>query len=201
MTKAKNPVAVATPTSLKDAGYRFAGQVAGLQTTARYVLENDGEVAVNGKVSKETSDQLREGFALRWQELNPAVSYDAQWVPTENGMHNVTLAYCLSFSQQAFGQLKNESPAQHSAIKKVRDAFNKYASNNLGELHRKIKQLLNEGKSSTRTQAKAYRDWLDDKMDEIKARAKTAGARGDTTADEVKARTAISAFMRAYDQA
>ena len=199
--KAQKPVAPATPSSLKDAGYRFASQVAGLQVTARYVLDNDNEVAVNGKVSKETADQLREGFALRWQENNPAKRYDSnQWTPSETGDVDLTLAYCLSFSQQAFGQLKSETPMQHSAIKGVRDSFSKYSSNNLGELHRKIKQLLNEGKTATRSQAKAFREWLTDQMDTIKAPAKTAGARGDETADEVRARMAIDAFVKVYDQ-
>ena len=182
--------------SFKDAAYQTAVSTERMASIARYVLDNCPDFL--DEVPKEIKAQLDEGFALRWQELNPAVEYNAEWVPINGGGNMATLAYCMSYSQQAFGQLKNENPVQHGIIKKIRDAFNKYRHNKMADLKTAVRRLLNEGKTSTRNQAKSYAEWLNDALDTIKARAKTAAARNDDSADEAKARAAIDAFKRCY---
>ena len=200
MSKAKpvTSIAYVSVSSFKDAAYQSALTSERAASVARYVLDNCPTFLDD--VPKEIKTSLDAGFALRWQELNPAKTYNAEWVPTEGGGFNVTLDYCLSYSQQAFGQLKNENPVQHGIIKAVRDAFNKYKSNRLADLRTAVRRLANEGKTTTRTQAKAFGDWLDDQLDNMKARCKTASARGDTEANEVQLRVAIDAFKRAYSQ-
>lgn len=196
MKASKSTSASSAILSFKDAGYQSA--VSGERTTAiaRYVFEQCPTFL--DEVPKEIKAQLEEGFALRWQEVNPSVKYTTDWVPSDKGNIDVTLAYCLSYSQQAFGQMKNEDPVKHSVIKQVRDAFSKYKSNRLADLRTAVRRVANEGKTSTRQQAKQFQAWLDDTFDTMKARCKTATARGDAEANEVKLRVAIDAFKRAY---
>ena len=196
MKAPKSVVAFATVASFKDAGYQSA--VSGERTAAiaRFVFERCPTFL--DEVPKEIKAELEEGFALRWQEINPAVKYTTDWVPSDKGNTEVTLAFALSYSQQAFGQMKNDDPVKHSVIKQVRDAFNKYKSNRLADLRTAVRRVANEGKTTTRQQAKQFVAWLDDTFDTMKARCKTATARGDADANEVKLRVAIDAFKRAY---
>lgn len=196
MKASKTLVAFATVSSFKDAGYQSAVSSERTASIARYVFDNCPTFL--DEVPKEIKAELEEGFALRWQETHPAVKYTADWVPSDKGNIEVTLAFCLSYSQQAFGQMKNEDPVKHSIIKKVRDEFNKYKSNRLADLRTAVRRVANEGKTTTRQQAKQFVAWLDDTFDTMKARCKTATARGDADANEVKLRVAIDAFKRAY---
>lgn len=183
-------------TSFKDAGYQSAVNSERSINIARFVVDQCPNFLDD--IPKEIKAELDAGFALRWQELNPAKTYNAEWIPDTNGKNLVTLDFCMSYSQQAFGQMKNENPVQHGVIKAIRDKFNKYRHNKLSELKTAVRKLLNEGKTSTRTQAKMFNDWVNDALDNIKARAKTAEARNDATANEVKARQAIDAFKKVY---
>lgn len=182
--------------SFKDAGYQSAVSSERTASIARFVFDKCPSFLDD--VPKEVKAELEEGFALRWQEINPAVKYTPDWVPSETGNIEVTLAFCLSYSQQAFGQMKNEDPVKHSIIKAVRDAFSKYKSNRMADLRTAVRRIANEGKTTTRQQAKQFVAWLDDTFDTMKARCKTATARGDADANEVKLRVAIDAFKRAY---
>jgi hypothetical protein len=182
-----------TVASFKDAGYQAAKHGEGMAQVARFVI-SECPTFLDG-VPDEVKAQLREGQALRWQELNPAIRYTADWVPSENGGTEVSLAYCMSYSQQAFGQLKNENPVQHSIIKGVRDKFNKYSSNVMGDLTRAVRRLMSEGQEKTKSATKDYTKFLSDMFDSCKSRCKTAHARGDASApSEVKLRQAIDAF-------
>jgi len=182
--------------SFKDAGYQSALSSERTASIARFVYDKCPTFL--DEVPKEIKAELEEGFALRWQEVNPAVKYTTDYVPSETGNVEVTLAFCLSYSQQAFGQMKNEDPVKHSIIKQVRDAFSKYKSNRMADLKTAVRRIANEGKTTTRQQAKQFVAWLDDTFDTMKARCKTATARGDAEANEVKLRVAIDAFKRAY---
>lgn len=182
-----------TVASLKDAGYQAAKHGEGMSNVARFVLEECPSFLDN--VPDEVKSQLREGQALRWQELNPAVRYTADWIPSKDGGIEVTLAYCMSYSQQAFGQLKNDNPVQHGIIKDVRDKFNKYSSNVMGDLKRAVRRLVSDNTDKTKAATKDFTKFLEDMFTTCKARCKTANARGDTTApDEVVLRQAIDAF-------
>lgn len=182
-----------TVASFKDAGYQAAKHGEGMAQVARFVLDECPSF-LDG-VPDEVKAQLREGQALRWQELNPAIRYTADWIPSKDGGTEVSLAYCMSYSQQAFGQLKNEHPVQHSIIKGVRDKFNKYSSNVMGDLTRAVRRLMSEGQDKTKSATKNYTEFLSDMFTSCKARCKTANARGDTSApNEVALRQAIDAF-------
>jgi hypothetical protein len=183
-------------TSFKDAGYQSAVNSERSINIARFVVEQCPNFLDD--IPKEIKAELDAGFALRWQEINPAKTYNAEWIPDTNGKNLVTLDFCMSYSQQAFGQMRNENPALHKIIGDIRTKFNKYRHNKTAELKTAVRKLLNEGKTSTREQAKAFDEWVNGALDSIKARAKTAEARSDATANEVKARQAIEAFKKVY---
>lgn len=180
-------------TSFKDAGYQAARSTETMASIAKWIITQNP--AFLDSPSDEEKAGLKDGWALRWQELNPAKRYTTDYVPAKDGGIEVTLAYCLSYSQQAFGQMKNDDPVKHGIIKQVRDAFSKYCSNRMSDLKTAIRRELNEGKTATRQQAKQWMTWMDDVFKDAKARCKTAQARGDETApSEVGLRQAIDAF-------
>lgn len=180
-------------TSMKEAGYQSAVGAERIASVARYVYEQCPNFT--NEVSDEIKTQLRAGWALRWQELNPAVAYTEDWVPNEKGSHVMTVDVCFSYSQQAFGQLKESEPVKHGVIKGVRDTFNKYASNRMADLKSAVRKVENEGKPKVKAPTKSFTKFVEETFTSMKARAKTAKARGDDTCpDEVKLRMAIDAF-------
>jgi hypothetical protein len=196
MSKAKQvapSLGSVTVSSMKEAGYQSAISDERKDSVARYVYAQCPNFT--NEVSDEVKTQLRAGWALRWQELNPAVSYNDSWVPVENGSYVMSADVCFSYSQQAFGQLKDADPVKHGIIKGVRDAFNKYASNRMADLKTAVRKVENEGKPKVKAPTKGFIQYIDETFKAVKARAKTAKARGDDSApDEVKLRMAIDAF-------
>ena len=196
MSKAKQvapSLGSVTVTSMKEAGYQSAISDERKDSVARYVYAQCPNFT--DEVSDEVKTQLRAGWALRWQELNPAVSYNESWVPVENGAHVMSVDVCFSYSQQAFGQLKEADPIKHGIIKGVRDTFNKYASNRMADLKTAVRKVENEGKPKVKAPTKSFTKYVEETFKAMKARAKTAKARGDDTCpDEVKIRMAIDAF-------
>lgn len=197
MSKAKQvapSLGSVTVTSMKEAGYQSAISDERKDSVARYVYSQCPNFT--NEVSDEIKTQLRAGWALRWQELNPAVSYNDSWVPVESGgAYTMTVDVCFSYSQQAFGQLKEADPVKHGVIKGIRDAFNKYASNRMADLKSAVRKVENEGKPKVKAPTKGFIQYIDETFKAVKARAKTAKARGDDSApDEIKLRMAIDAF-------
>jgi hypothetical protein len=210
MSKAKlSPVADAisttTPTpvveisSFKDAGYQGATSGETMERVAQFVIRKCPDFL--NSYSDEVGAELKSGWALRWQELHPATIYSDEWTPNPKGLHNVTLAYCMSYSQQAFGQIKSDNPVKHGVIKGIRDEFSKYVSNRLSDLKRAVRKELNKGVVVQRVQAKEWEKYEKDTFDAMKARCKTALARNDASAPtEVKLRMAIDAFKTALSK-
>lgn len=179
--------------SFKDAGYQSAKSGETMASIAKWIIEHNPDFLESP--TDEEKAGLREGWALRWQENNPAKRYTTDYIPSDKGNIEVTLAYCFSYSQQAFGQLKNEDPVKHSIIGSVRTDFNKYVHNRMRDLKTAIGAVLNEGKPKTKAPTKSYTAYLKDMFDNAKTRAKTATARGDETApSDVVLRQAIDAF-------
>lgn len=200
--KAKKPVASATPSvtqvtfvtidNLKNAGYQSAIADEHLSLVAKYVLEVCPNILED--VPSEVKAQLTEGWALRWQELNPAKRYNNEWIPDDNGGNELTLAYVLSFSQQQYGQLRQSDPVKHGVIGNIRTPFNKYVSGKMKALLKAIRNLNPETRERGTTDD--FATYVGKVMDTIKTRCKNAKARGDATADEVKTRMAIDAFLK-----
>lgn len=201
MSKANSPVVPAeiVINSFKDAGYQSALSGERMTNVAAFVISKCPDFL--NSYSDEVGAELKSGWALRWQELHPATVYSDEWIPNPKGQHSVSLAYCLSYSQQAFGQIKTDNPVKHGVIKGIRDDFSKYVSNRMSDLKRAVRKELDKGKVRERIQAKVWTDFEKDTFDGMKARCKTALARNDATAPtEVKLRMAIDAFKSALSK-
>ena len=177
--------------SFKDAAILSATISERMATVAQFIVTNCPTFLDD--VPKEVKAELTEGWAVRWQELNPATEFSPEWIPKKSGGFIATLAFAMSYSQQAFGQLKNEDPVKHGVIKDIRDKFNKYCSNRMKDLKKAVRDLNPE--TRTRTQSDNFATYIEKTMDNIKTRCKNAVARDDATANEVKTRMAIQAFM------
>jgi len=182
--------------SFKDAAIISATLSERMATVAQFIVTQCPNFLDD--VPKEVKAELHEGWAVRWQELNPAVEYSTEWVPKKGGGFVATLAFALSYSQQAFGQLKNEDPVKHGVVKGVRDKFNKYTSNRMKDLKKAVRDLNPE--TRTRTQSDNFATFIEKTMDNIKTRCKNAVAREDSTADELKTRMAIEAFKNVINK-
>lgn len=182
--------------SYKDAAYQGATIGERMATVAQFI--NTQCPTFLDEVPKEVKAGLTEGWAVRWQELNEPVEYSPEWFPKKGGGMVATLAFALSYSQQAFGQLRNEDPVKHGVIKDIRDKFNKYCSNRMADLKRAVRAL--NPTERTRAQSDDFATYLDKVMETIKTRCKNAVARNDATADELKTRMAIEAFKNVINK-
>lgn len=190
--------------SLKDCAYKQAVTGDVFRNQAKYVMEN--VAGFPESLPDEAKSQLFDGYRLRFNENNPPEVYavvDGNYVlATDEMIANkkvekikVGVDYAYSFSQQQFGQLKNEQPTLHALIKAVRDKTNKYCSNRLADLKRQARTIMNEGKTRERSATVSFGERVVAVLDDLKAKCKTANARGDETANEKALRDACVAFM------
>lgn len=200
-----------SPTSIKDAAYRFARAGETATDLAKYIMGQDPSFPA--ETSAELKADLFAGFMTRAHELwgqdyftrgetgvlvKVGNSLDGQ-AEYPKGSTTISLSYCYSFSQQEFGQMKNKDPQLHGLIKQMRDKFSKYASNNLSALKRSANNILNEGKDRERGATKAFTQALTEMFESYDKRVKNAENRGDDTASPVKFRVARDAFWKAYN--
>ena len=183
--------------SLKDAGYQGCisserGTVIGkfIYTKCPSFLES---------VPDEIKAEIEAGQMLRFNELHPAQYYTDSWTPCEpdtKGARKVDINVVMSFSQQEFGRFRNEEPIKHGIHKKWRDDWSDYKTNRKTDLKRYVKAYIDSltGKKRERASTKDFMVWLkEDMLSSIKARAKTAKARGDNTVDD----TVVNAIVKA----
>ena len=185
-------------TSFKNAAYQSALNGERLETIARYCINNCPTFLDKGGISDEIKSELREGFALRWQENNVPVLYSDDWTPNPKGLNLATLNYAMSYSQQSFGAI--EQPLKKAVLKAIRDAFSDYVSNRIGDIKRAIKAL--DKTSKPKDPIPDFVNYLNDKekgvWSSVKARRKTAEQRGDATVPtSIKLQNAIDAFNKA----
>lgn len=188
MSATKNGVKdAAVIRSMKDAGYKGAQSADILENVAAFVLGQYPDFIE--EQSKEAVAELKEGWALRYNELHPGQRYTAEWIPLaddaepQEGELVATLAFALSYSQQDFGKLKNTEPAKHGVVKGIRDKFTKYCSNRLADLITACKRRTGEKRARTT----AADDWLtaaNKVFDALDKRCTTGKARGDSTVPE-----------------
>lgn len=197
-----------TISSIKDLGYQQAKTGDTLRSQGQYALAN--LAGFPESVTDEDKTQLYEGYRLRFSENNPTKVYavvDGNYVlATDEMIANkkvekikLSVDYVFSFSQQQFGQLKNEQPQLHALHKGVRDTTNKYCSNRLNDLKRVARSILNEGKTRERSATVLFGERVILALDDLKAKCKTAQSRGDDTADEKRLRDACVAFMTKWN--
>ena len=193
--------------SVRDFGYQQAKTGDSLVSQAQYALDNFAGFPED--IPAEVKTDLYAGYQLRYAENNPAKVYavvsDHYVLATDEQVKNkkiekieIGVAYAFSYSSQEFGKLKNTNPALHSIVGKVRDSFQTYASNKLGDLKREAKKILNAGKTSTRSTLDFVQS-MTKILDAQEKSVKVKQDRGDTTADVLKFKAARKAFWTAYN--
>lgn len=195
-----------TFTSLKDLGYQQASTSDTLESQAQYAI--DHIVGFPADVPAEARAELYEGYRMRCNDNKPPETYaviDGHYVlATEEHKKNkkvekveIGVAYAFSYTSQEFGKLANTNPALHGIVKKWRDAVIDYCSNRLGDLKSKAKKILNKGQPSSRTTLDFSQSMTNVFTAQEKS-VKVKQAKGDSTADPVKFKIAVTAFWKAY---
>ena len=187
------------PTSLRDAGYQQAVTSDATTNLVRYVMQCVPDFPES--ITDEAKAELASGYQLRFAENNPDVEYaviDGNYLPVSSLKDvpekaervKIGVGFAMSFTQQAFGALKNDkSPtyntALHAIVKSWRERISKYCSNRFKDLVAAAKRILNEGKERTRTQALGFAEYLEKTFDTMQSRCKVAKTqRGDESANE-----------------
>lgn len=200
--------------TMRDIGYRQAVTADVSRAIAIVVINRVPTFPES--IPEETKAELIAGYTLRFNEANPAISYvrvgdnylRVQDITDPEGAKeqiNIGVEFAMSFTQQAFGALKNEksenyNPNLHAILKEIRTKVNKYCSNRYNDLVRMAKRIQNEGKERTRTQALEFNDYLLKQFDTMQDRCKTASVqRNDVTADVEKFRRAKIAFFAKWN--
>jgi hypothetical protein len=174
-----------TFTSLSDMAYNQARTGDLLNNMASYAKANIAGFPET--VTDEGKAELYAGYRLRKAEIEGVA--DSKF-PKNTEYADVGVAYCFSFTQQQYGQLKSSKPQLYAILKEIREATNDYCSNRLADLKRYAKTGKAKG---SRVQALDFDHWLKEQFVTIKARAKTAKARGEVI-DEKKLSKAIVEF-------
>lgn len=192
--------------SLRDLAYNQAKAGDTINDQARLAI--DTIAGFPADVPAEAKAELYAGYQLRFNENRPAKLYaviDGHYVQatTEHEKNKkvekveIGVAYAFSYSSQEFGKLANTNPALHGIVKQIRSDFSDYASNRLGDLKRAAKKLLNQG-STTQRQTLDFTESLTKAFDALEKSVKVKQAKGDTTADAAKFKTAVAAFWKTY---
>jgi len=194
--------------NLVDLGYAQAGAGDALTSHAQSAIAHI--VGFPDSVPDEARADLYTGYRKRWDANHPAVLYaviDGNYVQAtaemeknkkvekvEIGMHHV-----FSYSQQEFGKLKTTQPALHAVMQPIRENIVDYCSGCLSDLKGKARKIIKKENPTPRAPNLDFSDWLMDRekgiIPEMQAKCKTAKKRGDATADEVRLKEAIAAFL------
>ena len=199
-------------TGIKDGAYQQAkvrGVTRSIVESLMAYIPGLGDPSVADPFSDEVREELRAGYMQRWAETNPSklfVAVDGNWVEKseKEGMalkaekFTLDVYSAFSYTQQAFGALKNEQPKKHELIGGVRTKVNKYIHNCLADLKREATRIYKEKNNIVATRTTVdYFDWLltGDKsvMANIRQRAINAKAKGEEV-DIATIDKAIAAF-------
>jgi hypothetical protein len=187
------------PSSLRDAGYQQAVTSDATTNLVRFVMKHVPDFPES--ITDEAKAELVSGYQLRFTENNPDVEYaviDGNYlpistlsdVPEKTERVKIGSGFAMSFTQQAFGSLKNDksptyNPALHAIVKEWRNRVNKYCSNRFKDLVSAAKRILNEGKDRTRAQADIFSDYLVKTFETMQTRCKVSKVqRSDESANE-----------------
>lgn len=203
--KVAAPAVDSPPASIRDSGYRYALGSESLETLVRYVLDKAPGFA--DECPKPIKEELYAGFQLRKHEIEGDRHYRLadggtliRCADGETGPVVLTVNYAMSFTPSEFGKLRESDPSKHALIKDLRDGFSTYASNKLGDMRRKAKQIRAAGQPRQRAVNKTFTEAMKAAFEVYDKRVKTAYARGETDSDPVRYRLAVDAFWIEYNK-
>jgi hypothetical protein len=203
-------LALNTPNSIKDLGYRVASTVSTLETQARWAMVHIAGI-VEGKVSTEDRAAYDSGTMLKFAELNPDQKYiitkENMYIPATvdamadlNPNHiiaTLNIYTCMGESQQAYGKHKESSPSLHAIYGEMRTAWSNYRGKAWAALTSKVKEL-SEGKAKRIAQANDFEVRCSKGFDEWDKGVKNAFKRGDHTAIESRYLASKAAFWASW---
>ena len=108
---------------------------------------------------------------------------------------DVHIAFAIT--QQAINDLKSNDSAWYQMVQELKTDFNAYASNRIGDLIKKAKEIrrLQLGVKRERIQALAFEKYIEKTLDDMLTRARNAESRGnDPTVDVERLKRQIAAF-------
>ena len=217
---------VATPNSLKDAGYKLALAGESTRAVAQYVMQQCPAITndLNVLGHKELRADLAEGYKLRANELwgidYYTISKDTgAWLLIGNSIKTpgiqakldemtkdkreikqVNIHFVKSISTSEYGQMRNKDPEQRKAIDTMWAKFTKYEKDRNDALINAIKNIIAESKGETRVRKDVlFIDAVMKAFDALDKSSKVKQDRGDKTADQLRFRMAKDAFLKAYN--
>ena len=139
----------------------------------------------------ETAAQLKSGMQGRKHELVGERYYTRDGsnlnrvdkAPKDGNGITLSVAYACSMTPHEFGKFKSADPALYAELAKLRTEASKYVSNAYNSLKRSFDALVS-GKGRTRSENKAFAEWIAGIEETSKARNKNARSKGDPSSVE-----------------
>lgn len=188
--------------SFKDAAYQAAKANDSIEESARFVFDKCPTVLES--IPDDVKVELDDGWMLRHHEKHPEKLYirvdgnlaiPSGKVPEKVEKVLVSVYSAMSYSQQAFGQLRNSDPELHRVVNERRKMWSKYRKNRKDDLFRAVRDLITGEKS--KAPVENFDVYIVKHIDAAMTRCKNSVARGDATADQGLLEKQIKAFWSA----
>lgn len=196
-TKLKKSV-VSTETALRTLGYQYQGAYVDMLSVAEKILDRVPNIL--SKPSENDTDEIKAGFMLRFVEWY-SKDHNKHYMVKDNKMQEVTeaefkddanknkvkyfvnLDSVMKISQQKFTSLAKSDPYYYQIAKPLRkkgkDHISKGFTNLLGSIREVVAKRNGESGSKKGRNIKSIVEAVSDSIKTLKARIKTAEARGD----------------------
>jgi hypothetical protein len=201
--------------SLSDVGYQQGKTESNILSIARFAMSRiptlgDLNTSREDQMNKEQREELRSGYMVYFNESVKPPRYfkiadgnlveaqdDSDYQSFKGEKRKLDVHGAFGITQAAMNDIKSNDKAWYQLVQELRTDFNAYASNRIGDLIKKAKEIRRAqlGIKKERVQAKVFGVWLDEILDDILTRVRNADARGnDSTADVELIKRKIAAF-------
>lgn len=202
--------------SLADVGYQQGKTESRIVDIAKFAMSRiptlgDLNAPRDEQMNKEQRDELKQGYMTYFNE---AIKFPRYFRVTEDKIlvemvDNKAFEECtgekrkldvhiaFAITQQAMNDLKSNDMTWYQMVQELKTDFNAYASNRIGDLIKKAKEIrrLQLGVKRERIQALAFEKYIEKTLDDMLTRARNAEARGnDPTVDVERLKRQIAAF-------
>ena len=202
--------------SLADVGYQQGKTESKLVDITKFAMSQiptlgDLNASRNEQMTQEQRDQIKQGYMTYYNEVVEVPRYfrvtdDKVLVEMVDGKafeectgekRKLDVHIAFAITQQAMNDLKSNDSVWYQLVQDVKTKFNAYASNRIGELINKAKQIRRAqlGIKRERIQALAFEKYIEKTLDDMLTRARNAESRGnDPTVDVERLKRQIAAF-------
>ena len=202
--------------SLADVGYQQGKTESRIVDIAKFAMSRiptlgDLNAPRDEQMNKEQRDELKQGYMTYFNE---AIKFPRYFRVTEDKVlvemvDNKAFEECtgekrkldvhiaFAITQQAMNDLKSNDMTWYQMVQELKTDFNAYASNRIGDLIKKAKEIrrLQLGVKRERIQALAFEKYIEKTLDDMLTRARNAESRGnDPTVDVERLKRQIAAF-------